>query len=67
MAHNTNQSRTSKRSLQNIEAIYESPMGHMADPDLMIHFFQYLCQYAPNKCFCNPAFWVQEYLFAIMA
>jgi len=42
-------------------------MGHMADPDLMIHFFQYLCQYAPNKCFCNPAFWVQECLFTMMA
>ena len=49
MAHNTNQSRTSKYSLQAIQAIYESPMGHMADPDLMIHFFQNLCQYAPTN------------------
>ena len=56
MAHNTNQSRTSKHSLQAIWANYESPMGHMAGPDVMIHFFQYLRQYAPNKCFCNPAF-----------
>jgi len=49
MAHNTKQSRTSKHSLQAIQAIYESPMGHMADPDLMIHFSNIFVSMPPTN------------------